>query len=211
EIFYTASATMLQLTIASVLLRITSSKSIRKVIWTVIILCITMAIATIAEMIFQCHPVSFFWDRMTPGGHCVDPSITTAFQYAYASVSCLSNWTLGILPWIICRDLTNRRQKHQVAGFLCFANIGSIETTIRFYAINQLLNTEDFLYASVPLAAWSAAEVGTGIMAVSIAALHPLQQWIQVMRGRVTTHQSMDLETVVVTELDGFPAKESHV
>lgn len=202
---------MLQSSIASVLLRITSSISIRRVIWTVVILVTSMAIATITEMIFQCHPVSFFWDRRTPGGHCVHPSVTTAFQYAYASVSCLSNWTLGILPWFICRDLTNRRQRYQVAGLLCFANIGSVATTIRFYAIDQLLNTEDFPYASVPLAAWSAVEVGTGIMAVSIAALHPLQQWIQVKRGHVTTHQNMDLETVVVTELDRFPAKGQHV
>lgn len=202
---------MLQISIASVLLRITSSKSTRRVIWTVIVLCISMAIATIAEMIFQCHPVSFFWDRRIVRGHCVDPSVTTGFQYAYATVSCLSNWTLGILPWIICRDLTNRRQRYQVAGLLCFANFGSIATTIRFYSIHQLLNTEDFLFKSVPLAVWSAVEVGTGIVAVSIAALYPLQQRIQARRRHTdTTYDGINLETIVVTELDSPSAKESH-
>lgn len=185
----------------------TTSELIRSVIWTVIVCCITIGIATTASIISQCQPISYLWDKSLIGGHCIKPSVRTGFAYAYAAVSCLSNWTLGILPWIICRHLANRRQRYQVAGLLCFANFGSVATTIRFYSIHQLLNTDDFLLKSVPLAAWSAAEVGTGIVAVLAAALYPLQQWI---RGkRRSTYDGM---TVVVPETTSLEVatKNSH-
>lgn len=179
----------------------------RGVIWTVIILCMTIGITLFAMITFQCRPIGYAWDHSLPGGLCMKPNVRTGAAYAYAAVSCLSNWTLGILPWIICRHLTDRRQRHQVAGLLCFADFGSIATMIRFYAIHKLLETEDFFLSSVPLAAWSAVEVGTGIVAVSVSALHPLQQRL---RGkRRSTYDGMTVVIPEITSLE-LATKNSH-
>lgn len=207
--FYVASATVLRISIASLLLRIAQSRWIVSVIWTVVTISTAAGIVATAELTFQCQPIDFFWNltKNPTLGHCVDSRVTTIIGYTHAAASCLCDWTFGILPWIICRDLMNRKQRFQVAGLLCFANFGSIATTIRFYSIHQLMITQDFLFDSVPLAAWSAAEVGTGIVAFSIAALYPLQQWIK--HKRRSAYDSMTTAVPEMISLE-LPSKDLH-
>lgn len=180
EMFYVCSASVLRVSIAFLLLRISKTPWMRAMIWVVMFISTLAGIVTTAELTFQCQPISYFWNvsRDPVAGHCIDSRVTTIFGYTHAAASCVSDWTLGVLPWLIVRDITSRKQKIQVACLLCFANFGSVATTIRFATIHQLNASEDFLYDSVPLAVWSAAEVGTGLSAASIATFYPLWKWI---------------------------------
>lgn len=50
-------------------------------------------------VVFNCKPISYFWDKSIPGGHCIDAQV---MSYALASVSTLTDvvvWALPI-PWL---------------------------------------------------------------------------------------------------------------
>jgi hypothetical protein len=74
-------------------------------------------------VIFQCLPVSYFWDKATPG-HCVDPVVVADSTYAHSAISAISDWTFGTLPAFIIHKLQMHwRVKTSVAALLCFANM----------------------------------------------------------------------------------------
>jgi hypothetical protein len=73
-------------------------------------------------MLFQCSPISYFWNRTQPGGHCLSPTIITNSTYAFSAISGVVDFTYGILPIFIVWHLKMHRQsKYAVAGLLCIA------------------------------------------------------------------------------------------
>lgn len=212
EMFYVTSATILRISIAFLLLRITKIGRMGSIIWTVVFISTLAGIATTAELTFQCQPISFFWSTTKSPlvGHCIDSRVTTIFGYTHAAASVLADWTLGILPWFIVRDILSKKQRYQVACLLCFANFGSVATVIRFPTIQQLNTSADFLYDSVPLAIWSGAEVGTGLSAASIATLYPLWKWLTQRRKRQSILDSDQARVEIVQEYSVATGKTEH-
>ena len=177
EIFYGFSSTFCKLAAGSLLLRLTTRKFHVRIIWSVMILASLFGIAFVAQILAQCEPTSFFWSatRDPAQGHCVDPRIILGFTYAHAAVSSIGDWTFGILPAFIVKGLNmNFRSKVSVFLVLALANVGSVATLIRIRAIHQISTSEDFLFVTVDLAIWSTVEIGTAIMASSIATYRPL-------------------------------------
>jgi hypothetical protein len=79
-------------------------------------------------MIFQCHPISYFWTQSpyatpdTPpveGASCISREIIADSTYAHGALSAAADWTLGILPIFIVWNLNmNPRTKISVALIL---------------------------------------------------------------------------------------------
>jgi hypothetical protein len=70
-------------------------------------------------------PSEYFWTQYTGGkGKCINPMITTNSFYAYSAISCVGDWTLGILPILIVSRLQmNSRTKLSVA---CILAVGAM-------------------------------------------------------------------------------------
>lgn len=65
-------------------------------------------------------PSAYFWTQYTGGeGTCINPKVTVDAFYAYSAVSCVGDWTLGILPAFMVWNLQmNFRTKLSVAAIL---------------------------------------------------------------------------------------------
>lgn len=133
--------------------------------------------------IFQCQPISAFWEH-TPGHEsCMGASVVLGTSYTSATLNSIADWTFGTLPYFIVRGLDlPRNQKVLVALILGFAAIGSLATLIRMPFIVNLTHTEDFLYATVDIGIWTLVEPAVGIAAACAATFRPLLQ--PLVRGR---------------------------
>jgi hypothetical protein len=74
-------------------------------------------------VIFQCLPVSYFWDKVQPG-RCIAPVVVADSTYAHSAINAISDWTFGILPAFIVHDLNMQLiAKISIAALLGFANM----------------------------------------------------------------------------------------
>jgi hypothetical protein len=125
EIFYTFSTTLLKIAVGLFLLRIT----IRPLhIWIIrIVMCIGAAvgIAFSSLVIFQCRPISFWWD-LNPNHHgtCIPPALIIPFTYAVSGLNSCADWAFGVLPIFIVKDLQMKtRMKVMVVGIIALAAV----------------------------------------------------------------------------------------
>ncbi|OBT76822.1 hypothetical protein VF21_04484 [Pseudogymnoascus sp. 05NY08] len=173
---YILTCMALKLSIGIFLLRIAVVRTHKIIIWTVII--VTEVYSTFFFFLFvlQCRPSAYFWTRYTGGsGTCIDPNITVQAFYGYSAISCISDWTVGILPAFMVWNLQmNFRTKLSVAAILAVGCIASTATIIRIPFISGMADISDFLYSTMDVAIWSTVEVGIGIVASAAATLRPL-------------------------------------
>ncbi|KAK7955623.1 uncharacterized protein PG986_004845 [Apiospora aurea] len=132
-------------------------------------------------VLFQCGapaPRGVFWEespRAAPGDRCWSDLVVLALTYAVSAVNCLADWCFGLMPVLVVRTLNMPRgTRVLVACLTSFAAIASIATVVRMVYIPTLLDGDDFLFQTTDVALWSTVEVGIGIAALSLAALHPL-------------------------------------
>ncbi|KKY14871.1 putative polytopic membrane protein [Phaeomoniella chlamydospora] len=192
EIFYNVASPLVRISIGIMLLRLTTINWHRITIYVVMLVSTLMSVILVMEIIFQCQPIKFFWSatRNPLHGHCIDSAVTIDFVYAGGAISCVCDWILGLLPWLLVRKLNmNLRTKVTVGVLLCLANFGSLAMLIRFYTINQLASSTDFLYDTTDLAIWSSLETGVAIPAASLITLRPLfRTFFGATRGTVESN-----------------------
>lgn len=62
--------------------------------------------------VFQCHPVSYFWDKYTQTGTCIPDDVVVGLGYLYSACSIITDFTFALLPaWIISQLKMKRRTK----------------------------------------------------------------------------------------------------
>lgn len=175
ELAYVSCTAVLKASISIFLLRICIKRGQTITIWIVISVVMVFSIFYFFLIIFQCHPIDYFWTQYAGAhGKCVNPNVIADSTYAHSAISALSDWTLGILPIFLVWDLAmNPRTKVSVALILALGAVGSTATIIRIPFIKQLTQG-DFLYSTTDVAIWSTVEPGIGITAAAMATLRPL-------------------------------------
>lgn len=125
EIFYTLATSVLKIAVGFFLLRITV---LPLHIWIIRIIMAVSAVVGIAYscvVIFQCRPISFWWD-LNPNHHgqCLSPALVMYFTYVVSGLNSFADWTFGILPIFIVKDLQMKmRVKIVVAGVIALAAV----------------------------------------------------------------------------------------
>ncbi|CAI6313927.1 unnamed protein product [Periconia digitata] len=129
-------------------------------------------------VVFQCTPVSEFWESHPASDKCIPSAPHQGLTYFLATANALADWTLNILPFFIASSLSlETRIRNLITALLVFAAIASIAGTIRIpYTASLTSGGPDFLFATANLTTWSTVELGIGITAASILTLHPLLQ-----------------------------------
>lgn len=100
----------IKLSILFFYLRIFSSPTLRKIVFGMIALTVTATIAFTLASLLRCAPVSFYWNRTIPGGHCIDLEILIYVNAVFGIVTDVAIWALPI-PILRSLDL-NRRKKY---------------------------------------------------------------------------------------------------
>ncbi|MCJ1330162.1 hypothetical protein MMC10_006845 [Thelotrema lepadinum] len=123
--------------------------------------------------IFQCTPVSFFWNRAQPGT-CIDVHILEGLTYLYSSINAINDFTFGLLPVALIYNLQmDRKTKLLLIPILSMGCIASAAILVRMAYVQEFSNP-DFLWATVDIAIWSDTEQGLAITAGCLATLRPL-------------------------------------
>jgi hypothetical protein len=115
----------LKFSIGLFLLRIAVTRTQKTIIWLVMIVTATISLYFFFLFVFQCWPVSFFWEQYTGlQGSCINPDIITVSTYVYSAVSCCTDWTLCILPGFMVWNLQmNPRTKLSVSVILALSAV----------------------------------------------------------------------------------------
>lgn len=94
-------------------------------IWIIRLVIIGTAIfglAYLCEVLAQCQPMHTFWTESPGAPTCISPRAIVITTYLASILNAGADWTFGILPIFIVKDLKiSRRQKVVVAGILAFA------------------------------------------------------------------------------------------
>lgn len=144
EIFFTLATSLLKVSVGLFLLRVAAQPVHIWIIRTVIILSAVFGGGYFFVMVFQCWPISNWWDLNPAHKNCINPDIVIGLTYCVSALNIIADWTLGLLPIFIVKGLQlSIRQKRLVAIILSFAAIGSTATIVRLPYIGSLKESFD--------------------------------------------------------------------
>lgn len=125
EIFYTLSTCMLKIAVGLFLLRITVAPIHIWIIRFIMLVSAIVGVAYTSVVIFQCKPVSFWWD-LNPNhtGTCLSATLVMNFTFVVSGLNAFADWVFTILPVLIVKDLhMKKRMKVVVAGVIALAAV----------------------------------------------------------------------------------------
>ncbi|KAF7916784.1 uncharacterized protein EAE98_010506 [Botrytis deweyae] len=131
-------------------------------------------------VVIQCWPIPYIWERYATTldrstGNCLPRGIVLGGTYLHSIISAGSDWALALLPIVMLWNVQMPTGiKLIVGGIVACGVIASTATIIRIPTVSTILDREDFLFKSIPLAVWSTVEPGMAIFAASLATLRPL-------------------------------------
>jgi hypothetical protein len=121
EIFYNLSTLFLRLSIAVFMTKLCSKKIHFYILYTTMTLIVGYSIFYFFIVIFQCHPVSYFWNQAMEGanGSCLNEAVIPRATFGHSVLSAMADVVLSVLPGYLVKDLKmNMRTKLSVAVIL---------------------------------------------------------------------------------------------
>ncbi|KAM0115571.1 hypothetical protein ACP6JC_007860 [Aspergillus fumigatus] len=197
---YVVTCVVAKISIAVALLRLTVTKMHTMLLWTVIGVTIVVGLVFWFVLTLQCKPVSYFWNRLSPGakGTCLDVDTIIGIAYLYSVTATLCDFVLGLLPISLVWKLQmTRKTKIALAAILSLGCIASAAVIVRIPYLHYYKDDE-FLCksprrmlssraninrlhtdATTDISIWSNVEASLGIMAGSLVTLRPLFRWFR--------------------------------
>ncbi|KPM36263.1 hypothetical protein AK830_g10288 [Neonectria ditissima] len=132
--------------------------------------CMVLSVAVFA----QCTPVESIWNPLLADQKVCYVSLTVVafIDCAYAAVM---DFVLALFPWIALRGLNMKRKERLAICFsLSLGVFAGICGVIRTSGLEALSNSTDYLYATSDSVIWTASEVTTTVVCVTLPALRPL-------------------------------------
>lgn len=93
-----------KISIGYFLLRITVERIHNWIILVVMSLSVITGVCFLFITTFQCHPISFFWDK-NQDGTCINIDVIIAFTYLYSAFSVICDFTFALLPIVLIMQL----------------------------------------------------------------------------------------------------------
>ncbi|KAI1839378.1 hypothetical protein JX266_014411, partial [Neoarthrinium moseri] len=181
QIFYVLSTVPIKSSICVALIRITTRKLYKWILYGIIFFTIISCLVTDIAVLSWCQPIPATWDPSA--GSCADKSVIINVSYFILVISILTDWVCAILPAFILWNVQLRyRVKLSVAIVLGLGFIASTATIVRIRYLVYYSIAEDNLYNIANIATWSIVESGLGIIAGSMATLRPLLKHIPFLR-----------------------------
>ncbi|KXG51984.1 uncharacterized protein PGRI_082680 [Penicillium griseofulvum] len=181
QLFYVLTCVAAKVSIIIALLRITVSRVHAYILYAAMTLSAAIGIIFFFFTMFQCTPVSYFWNHAQPTAHgsCINRNSLLAIAYLYSVGAAITDLTIGLLPIALIWDLRmNSRTKGAMAAILGIGCIASAAVIIRIPFIHHYKD-RDFLYATYQISIWSNVEAGIGITAGCLTTLRPLVRFLR--------------------------------
>ncbi|KEF57970.1 uncharacterized protein A1O9_05893 [Exophiala aquamarina CBS 119918] len=164
------------------LLRVAVARIQRQVIYSVVCTTVVVGIVFLFVTVFECSPVSYFWNR-AQDGHCLSMDVIIGLTYFYSVVNAICDFTFGLLPvFLVWKLQMDRRVKIILIPILGMGCVAAIAVLVRMAYVRDFADP-DFLWATVNIAVWSDIELGLAITAGSLACLRPLVHIVNAKLG----------------------------
>ncbi|KAJ5765804.1 hypothetical protein N7520_005363 [Penicillium odoratum] len=179
QIFYVITCVVAKVSIIITLLRITVDRIHRYILYAAITLATAVGLVFLFFTVFQCNPVSYFWNRSPATGTCISTDLLIDIAYLYSVGAAVTDLTIGLLPVALIWNLRmNTRTKGAIIGILGIGCIASAAVIIRIPFVHNYKSTE-FLYNTYQISIWSNVEAGLGITAGCLTTLRPLVRFLR--------------------------------
>ncbi|EHA56704.1 hypothetical protein MGG_11887 [Pyricularia oryzae 70-15] len=130
---------------------------------------------TSVNIILQCRPLEFVWNKALPGGECLSVQDLVFSSYFNSAISILTDMILALLPVpMLWRVQMNRRVKASVAGILSLGLFTVAAAFVKVYYIADWGKLGDPLWESTDITIWYTTEISVAIVAGSIPCLKPM-------------------------------------
>ncbi|KAL1591514.1 hypothetical protein SLS60_011906 [Paraconiothyrium brasiliense] len=178
EVFFCFAVIGVKLSIAFMLNRIAGNR--KKFVYAnyaIVVLCVSVNLASALYIIFQCNPVEAAWDQdlVAEGGHCQNPVYLANVYYMCTAVNIFTDWTTALMPIALLWNVQmNRNTKISVAGILGLGIFTSVSGLIRLRYTIGLTSSVDYLYGVANIVIWGYAEPSLGMIVGNISTLRPL-------------------------------------
>ncbi|KAJ4324374.1 hypothetical protein N0V84_003935 [Fusarium piperis] len=195
-----------KISIGYFLLRITVRKLDVWIIYGVMATTVCTGIVFFFVTLFQCQPISFFWNK-DQKGTCVNVDVIIALTYLYSVCSVISDFTCAILPMFLVWKLNmGKKTKIALIPIMAMACVASSAVVVRFAFVKDF-KSPDFLWATLDIAIWSTTEQGLAVTAGSLATLRPLLRLLGHKLGISTSGPSVLQDTDQPIASGGFKSK----
>lgn len=154
-------------------LRLTASKNYRLVCWILISLNVCIYLASTLAGAFGCTPVTFFWDKTIPTGHCVH---LTALYMSNGFMNMSMDICILTLPiFMIWRNTTLPFDKKVRVSMLLLLGVFTCAcSVVRMPFLSRALLDGDITWDAVHSHRWSNIEIHIAVIASCIPAIKPL-------------------------------------
>ncbi|KAL3423127.1 hypothetical protein PVAG01_04874 [Phlyctema vagabunda] len=175
QIVYIITTIVLKTCISVFLLRIAVSRMSRNIIYGTTGLYLLLGAFFGINIIVQCTPVSFQWDKSIAGGSCRSTSTFATAAYVNGAISATTDLFYALFPiYLIWNLQMDRSVKISVSLILGLGVFSSSVALIRLKYVGSLARTEDYTHDVSGIAIWTTIEPGVGIIAANLACLRPL-------------------------------------
>ncbi|KAI0586086.1 hypothetical protein TUN199_01042 [Pyrenophora tritici-repentis] len=202
-----------KISIGLFLLRVTVKALHKYIIYSAMGLTVLTGLIFFFVTLFQCSPVSFFWNKHIEGGTCVNVDVIIGLTFLYSAISVISDFTFAILPFFLIWGLNmSYKTRIMLIPILGMGCIASLAVVVRMGYVMDFRNP-DFLWATVDIAIWSDIEQGLAITAGSLATLRPLWRQVSASLGLNSStfgHSGGNPSGMRTPKWNGDPTLESH-
>lgn len=148
-LFYCCTMITSKLSIGYFLLRIAIKKLHAWIIYAAMFISVVAGSVFFFVTLFQCHPISYFWNKTQPGT-CISTEVIIALAYLYSAFSIISDFTFAILPAFLVMGLQlKRRTKIALVPLLTMGCIASSAVVVRAPFLTRF-RSPDFLCRQPP-------------------------------------------------------------
>ncbi|UPK91751.1 hypothetical protein LCI18_002686 [Fusarium solani-melongenae] len=189
-LWYSLSMVSSKVSIGWFLLRVTTSKIHRWVIYLAMMSTTLSGILFFFVTLFQCSPMSYFWNE-EQSGKCINVNVVIALATLYSVFAVISDFIFALLPGLIVWKLQlHKKTKLMLIPLLAMGCVASSAVIARFPYLPKF-REGDFLWNTLDIAIWSSVEQGLAITAGSLATLRPLLKLVAFRLGLTSKPISM--------------------
>ncbi|CAM1509568.1 Fc.00g033070.m01.CDS01 [Cosmosporella sp. VM-42] len=183
EALYFAQVATLRLSMLFFYLRIFPSLTVRHLLWVTIAINICYGSSFVLAAIFQCAPISYYWNRWRDaGGHgfCIN---INAIGWRNSAISiALDLWMLGIPLSQLNRLKLHWKKKVGVAFMFIAGTIVTIISIARLQSLILFANSNNPTWDRLEITNWSAVELNAGMICTCMPSIRlmlvRLWRWI---------------------------------
>ncbi|KAG6354991.1 hypothetical protein INS49_004072 [Diaporthe citri] len=174
QILYVVGLPMVKLSLLFFYLRVFPARPVRRVLWGTIVLILLYTVTFLFISIFECTPISFFWESWD-GEHKGKCLSLHAISWIQAAVSvALDVWMLAI-PLSQLPGLKLHWTKKVSVGLMFF--VGTFVTVVSILRLQSLMkyaSSTNVTWDNTSVAIWSTIELNVGMICTSLPTLRLL-------------------------------------